>query len=233
MADEPVTQEPTADEVTEVIQEVQHAATNDDPNVPVEVKLASGQIYKGKNQQEVIDQLVKAQENASAKITSQAETLNQLQQTQVEVAKEGEYSDNEYYRLWALPDGGPKKAQSYLNSFDAQYKQLQTAAEQTRKTGELDNFKANVGWVPTPDEAAAFASEFAISGMKPTALNLEVVFGRMQRAGTIGGVAPTRRTPPQGLGVASPGTKGDIDMVEFGKLPADQMREVIEKLSRQ
>jgi|TARA_R100001086_G_scaffold174763_2_gene96081 hypothetical protein len=225
---EPETQV-TADEVTEVIQEVKQAKVIDDP--PVEVKLSTGQVYRGANQQEVIDQLVKAQENASARIKEQGDSINAMQQVrqpEVQQPKEGEFDKTHYWTLWA---DDPMKAQAYQNGFDPTQQELRNVAEQNRKRGELDNFKATVGWQPTPQEAASFAGEFTRTGLQPTAINLEVVYGRMIRAGTIGAVQAPRRNAPAPLGRGAGETPG-VNIDQFSKLTADQMAEVIGKLER-
>ena len=229
MAD-PVTQEPTANEVQETIQEVQQAAVLETPAVPIEVKLATGQVYKGANHQEVIDQLVKAQEHSSAKIKEQGDSINAMQQAQLPVAeppKEGEFDKTTYWNLWA---DDPMKAKAYQDGFDPVQRELQQSAEQTRKRGELDNFKATVGWTPTPEEATAFASEFARSGLEATAINLEVIYGRMVRTGAIGAATPTRPRAPVPLN-RNTGVPPVVDEGAFARLPAAQMREVIEKLA--
>ena len=67
-------------------QQIQQAINETKAPTPIEVRLDTGQVYKGANPQEVLDQLVRAQTEASRHITQQKAQLAEYQ-TQLEQLK--------------------------------------------------------------------------------------------------------------------------------------------------
>jgi hypothetical protein len=77
---------------------------------PIEIKAATGQVYRGSTPQEVIDQLLKAQENATAVITEEREQNRQLQgrlqeiekrvQSQPPAPKSSKFDKIKYFQTW-------------------------------------------------------------------------------------------------------------------------------------
>jgi hypothetical protein len=237
-AETPQGTEVDAEEVKEMIAEVKSESTPA-ADIPFEVTLASGQTYKGKNMEEVLGKVVKAQENASAKITQQNQRLSELENSQkaaIPPASDSEFDSTKYYQLWAEGKDGPLRAKQYMDSYDPTHQEFTTAVATSKQNAELNSFKASVGFNPTPEQAHAYATGFANAGLQATAENLELIYWRMYNAGqletTATPVSPRRKAPAD-LGGAGAAPAGGVDMDEFSKLPADQQRAVIEKLSNQ
>ena len=232
------TPQPTDAEVSETIQEVRQSAGLSDPGIPLELKLSTGQTYKGKDQQELLNQLQRAQENASEKIRQQTEELNQLRsaQTKAPPAEDGTFDSTVYYQLWADGKDGPIKAKQYMDGFDPSHKEWQTAIQQSKQNAATNAFKAAVGFNPTPEQANAYAAAFATSRLDPTPANLELVYWRMVNTGQLEVNAPATRPgktrAPASLGGGGAPPAQGMDATEFSRLPAAQQKEVIERLER-
>jgi len=233
---------PSSEELNKAVKDVAAGAALADKGIPLEVKLTTGQVYHGSTPQELLDQLVKAQENSSMALKQTKDELAQIRAEQVQrvqeaqhVQADNEYSDGEYYKLFAE---NPRKAQEYLDRFDPEKQEYKQTIEGMRRQSEIDRFKANVGFAPTQEEAVLFGQEFAAAKMEPTANNLELMFYRLVnqgkiRAPQISGVSG-QQAPPPNLGGGSTGMGGGgFDMAAFRQLPADQQKQVIEKLRAQ
>ena len=78
-----------------------------EPPKEIEVKLTTGQVYRGKTQDEVMQQLVRAQEEASRTISD----LRRQPEPEPQPAPAGEFDVNQYYKLLAE---NPVAAQNYM-----------------------------------------------------------------------------------------------------------------------
>src|SRR5438034_8253220 len=94
------TQSPPPGEVQKTIEQVQQQAHVDDKGVPLEVKLSTGQVYRGATAQELQQQLVQAQENASRLLQEQKAELErqrmELAQWQEQVQQQPTGDDDKY-----------------------------------------------------------------------------------------------------------------------------------------
>lgn len=239
----PVTPEqPTPTEVQSAIDAVASRAALADPNIPIEVKLKTGQIYKGMPR-DVIDALARSHEANSeysqqlkAEQARMAAELNELKRQQATPpAREDEYTDEQYYKLF---QESPRKAQEYLDRFDPVKQEMVNTLDAVKKRGELERFQSSVGFFPADNEKVAFANEFVASGLEPNSANYELVYWRMQNSGklnppAITGMDRTPPPPPNFRGGNGTGPQQSFDTAQFENLPKEQMRQVMENLKQQ
>ena len=241
-ASAPVTpDQPNPNDVQAAIDQVATQAAMADPNIPIEIKLKTGQVYKGLPH-EVIGNLARSQEEASEHFRRMKDEQNRLnseinelkRQQAAPLVKDDEYTDEEYYKLF---QESPRKAQQYLDNFDPMKQEMRQTFDAVKKRGELEKFQSSVNFFPADNEKISFANEFVASGLEPNAPNYELVYWRMQASNklsppAITGMDRMASPPPQVRGGAAGGPQG-FDMAQFENLPKDQMEQVIQRLKSQ
>src|SRR3990167_9394249 len=89
-----------------------------------EIKLETGQVYKGSSDDELLQQLKQAQEHSSRHIKEQKDELERTRQELQQVRQaippppktdENTYSPEKYWEIWKE---NPLEAQQYANRFD-------------------------------------------------------------------------------------------------------------------
>ena len=232
---------PNAAEVQQAIDQVAQQAAFADPKVPIEIKLKTGQVYKGLPH-EVISTLTHSQEEASETIRRMKDDqtrlqgeLEQLRQAQATPpAKDGEYEPSKYYELFQKD---PLEASKYLDRFDPEKQEIQQTLQSMRVRNDLQRFQDAVGFYPNEQEKATFADEFVKSKLDPTPTNYEVVYWRLRAQNKLAGVPLSgiegSQAPPPIL--RSSGSSGPqiFDVGQFESLPADQQAAVIQRLKAQ
>ena len=242
----PATPEPNAAEVQQAIDQVASTAALADPKVPIEVKLKTGQVYRGLPN-EVLNTLVHSQEEASRTIKQQKDELARVQQELQQVrqaqqqaaqppVREDVYDANTYYEKFQKD---PLEAQQYLDRFDPTKQAIHQTLENLNRKAELERFQNTVGFYPNDAERAAFANEFVASKLEPNAANYELVYWRMANTGKISakpvtGVDAFAPPPPvlRSSAAAAPSAQ-PFDIGQFESLPPDQQAQVIQRLKSQ
>ena len=237
------TQTSSPAELQQIIDDVASRAALGDPNTPIEVKLQTGQVYRGVPSK-VIENLSKSQEEASVLIRTQKDEMARLKTELEEVRQasrkaetpqnDAEYKPERYYELF---QEDPLKAQSYLDKFDPLKQEMQRTLETVRHRGELERFQNAVNFYPDDSAKAVFADEFVKSKLEPNAANYELVYWRMQAANKLPQPVISRmspgQAPPPSLRGGSGGAPQDFDMSRFEDLPPAQMAQVIQRMKDQ
>lgn len=155
----------------------------------LEVKLATGQVYKGKTEKEVIDQLVKAQEHASMTIHEKDQQLKQVlsQMSTQRSAPATENAGFDQAKYFKLMEQNALEAADYLDSFRPKVREAYQSVQQLKQGGELTAFLNTCQDFPSTDPSAisAMKARMNAEGREPTADNLELVYGRLTREGVI------------------------------------------------
>ena len=178
----------------------QEQATPDQPT-EYEIKLATGQIYKGKTQDEAVQKLVKSQEEASRAISEREWQIKELktqleaqrrqpQSASVTVGDGNGYDHNAYLELLAQ-DGG--KATDYLyrtkygiDDLGAAFKEVQAYREQQAQASAVAGFYADIPEFPaTKENGQLMESELNKQGYAVTKDNLKLVYYDLVRADQI------------------------------------------------
>lgn len=223
---------------------------------PLEVKLSTGQTYKGATQQELMDQLVKAQENATTFIEQQKEKdaarEARLAELEAELSKsrtpppttQGTFSSEKYYELLGKD---PLLAADYLDG--ARYG---VSPEQVREVwvGAVHNsteaavvlqaalFEARCPDYPsTPEASDALLKQ--LGDRRVSADNMELAWNELKRQGVITpkeeGTEEEKEKPrraprlPSGSGGSTPSI--NVEEVAW-TVPITDLEKMIEKQSR-
>lgn len=141
--------------------------------------LDTGQTYRGKTKDELIEQLARAQESASKRIT---ELSNKTPAPVVPVVTPTEptFDQNKYYQLLAE---NPIQAQSYAFQFTPEAIEVRRNQDEQsqfiqglRLQAEVNKFKADTPDLPLDDSSTAlFEAEWNKFGLPITATNLKLV----------------------------------------------------------
>lgn len=214
MPDTPVTQTPE-----QIAQAVADAAKPKE----LEVKLSTGQVFKGATPEEVISKIASAQEQASTTIRDREEQIRQLneqlaqrQATQAQpISADGTFDKKKY---WELMDQNPVEAQNYLDSVRLQIPQEQvvpayqyayTVSQRVADQMEVARFHQTFPDFPGGDQNADLLLRECEARGRATnnADMLGVTFMELQREGKITPSASAnttatqqRETPPPMLG---------------------------------
>ena len=231
---------PSSTDLQTAITQVAADAALGDATIPLEIKVGA-QVFRGANPQELLSELTKAQEHATALIADQkrqlAETraeLDRLNQIPAAAQDTNAYNPTKAYELFTKD---PREYQTYMNQFDEQRQEFNRAVEAITRQSEIDKFKGTVGFNPSQEEAVAFGQEFASSRLEPNATNFELVYYRMVNQGKLNPSPITsiqsRGAPPPHLGGGGSPPNAGFDMAAFERLPANQQLEVINRLKAQ
>ena len=225
--------QPSETDLKEAITKVTNDAALSDKGIPLEVKLKTGQVYRGNTPQELLAEMAKAQENSSVRVkelSDEVERLKTQAPAQQQPPDENQWSPQTYFDIWQKD---PLQAEEYKAKFDPKARQLEALMGRMQQTSELDNFKANVSFYPSADEAQAFADEFTKARLAPTAANFELVFWRMQNQGKL---APPQaqvkphQAPPPHIGGGSAPQQGMISEADFARLGSEKQALVLAEL---
>jgi hypothetical protein len=223
MADE-VKQPETYEEINAAIDAAVGGKPESEPEPQMlEFKTVTGQVYKGRTEREVIDQLVKAQEHASMTIhqmreerrLADAQMASQRAAQQVPASIEsGDLVDKP--KFYKMLEEAPGQGIRYAVMQIPEIKEAFQALQQLKQGQELTTFLNNCSDFPATDQSAisAMRDRLQQEGRAPTADNLELVYARLSREGVIKPVpkAPAqepRHAPAPVLGGMSSGQSPD------------------------
>lgn len=247
------TNQPPEQQIQQAINQVQQ------PNngFPLEVAIpGTPQVFKGTTPQEVLDQLVRAQAEATATIR-QAREEAATYKTQVEELKTKippppvdatEAERQKYYQTWSQdPDEAMRLSLAKVIgvSPDKVADVLKRAIEGGVVNTAADEFLARCPDFPqTPQNAAlikqTLAERYGTSMEAATADNLELVYHQLRREGKIvpnnlpiqSNVQPNMVIPNIRGGSAPQNPVNDI-LMQAHAMPIDKLKEVIDRLSVQ
>lgn len=222
--------------------------------MPLEVKLATGQVYKAETPQELLNKVVAAQEEASRTIQVERQQREQLQQQMAEMQKQippppadaSQAEKDAYYMTWAQDPRAALTQQIAKEmgiSPDKVWPTLKRAVEGSVATTAADEFLGRYpGFVQTPQNVAlikeGLRQRFGESMEQTTADNLELVYNGLVRAGRIDPAS----MPASGMnqpytavanlrGQQAPPNPVNGILQDFAALPLDKMKETIDRLA--
>lgn len=234
----------------EIQQAVQQAAAGIDQ--PIEVKLATGQVYRGRNHEEVLNAVVRAQEEATATIRDRERQIRELQQQQGAAApvtlpanhQAGGFDAAHYYETLA---SNPIAAMDYLDAYryGIAPESVQPVMQETIRTSRdvRDNIAIrdfqinNPDWPGGKESSDMLLEAIQREGRPMSADDLELVYRRLVREGRLqpGSPHPGRQETTRGA-AAPPNVSGSeqgqgVDwMAELDSLPADKIRAIMARL---
>jgi hypothetical protein len=223
------------------------------PVLPTEIAIpGTPQVFKGATPQELLDQLVKAQAEATQTIRQERDRTAQLQ-AEVERLKTPppqpsvtDEKNQEYYTMWAKnPTEATKQQLAEMLGVPADrvIQQLKTTMVNATAQTAANEFLARCDDFPDTQENVAkltkmVGQKFGDNVQAATADNLELAYRELVRRGEI----IPRQVPSSGLinqssplpnirgGSVPPNPVTDV-MSQFSKMTADQMKEAIEKMA--
>lgn len=214
-----------------------------------EIRLATGQVYKGKTYEEAVEKLKAAQEEASRTIREREWTIKELKErsapkaASVTVGNEGGgYDHNAYLELLAQD---AVKAQDYLyrTAYGIDdprrfFQEVKTRAQQQAEVTEYAMFNREVPDYPsTPENNMAMEQYLVSQGIeKPTKNDLKLAYYELREQGVI--QAPVTEKP-RSRGARAMPTIGNTRQEEAGtpedleemlmSMPKDKFDEFIAK----
>lgn len=240
-----------ASQIQQVISEVQKPT-----EFPLEVKLETGQIYRGQTPQDVLDQIVNAQTEATRTIRAREAEMAGLRQELESVkqqipkppANASDAEKQQYYQTWAQD---PKQAlMMQLGEMigvkpERVVEVLKRSVEGSTVNSAADEFLGRCPDFPRTNEAgqlmhAAIKSRFGEGPDATTADNLELVYHDLVRNGRIApGMAPIQSTSqpyqpiPNIRGNSAPPNPVNDIMAQAQTMKLDDLKVVLERLKAQ
>lgn len=234
--------------------QIQQAINATTQGVPLEVRLETGQVYRGATPQDVLNQLVAAQTEASRTITSEraerARIEHELATVKAQIpAPPVDASDAEkqaYYQKWAQnPDEALQEQFGKMLGIPASKvtEVLKRAVNTTVVNSAADEFMAR--YPNFPPAASQLMNQrlkerFGESMDATTADNLELVYGELVRTGRITpeplsatGVSHPYTAVANLRGQQAPPNPMNQVLSDFASLPLDKMREALERMQAQ
>ena len=208
------------------------------------VTLETGQTYRGNTKDELVQQLVKAQENASRRIKELSDSQQQPTQQQVQQVQQQEpqFDQNRYYQLLATD---PISANDYYLDFspkakalNQQMQQLEAMRTDIAQRTEFATFQNSVSDFPFDNQDAInkFDAEFPKLGLSWTAQNLMLAHALFLKNGyyTAPAAAQQQQPSPQTM----PTMTGQTQQWSTGakspeQMTADELKTYIESLQGQ
>lgn len=243
---------PTVDpaQLQQAVTEVRQ--TTPQQGIPLEVKLPTGQIYRGTTPQEVLDQLVQAQTEASQLIKQQKDQLRDMEAriaeytapkpSETDAAHQKKIADR--YTTWAQnPTEATRQDLADLLGVPADkvVDVLKGAITNSTVSAATEEFMNRVPNFPNNPQTAALMNETLRrrfgSGMEAaTADNLELAYNELVRTGRINpdpmqasGVNNPYQAIPSLRGSTAPQNPVNDMLRQFGEMNLEQMKSVIEK----
>jgi hypothetical protein len=192
-----------------------------DPPEGYEFKTATGQVYKGKTKDEVIAQMIKAQENATIHIKQQHDRLKDFEaraiQAPVAAPVNGGFQKAEYFKLL---EEDPLKAQDYLDSYRPMVSRVLSTVDKMEYGFQAQEFlRAVPDYEDLPENADRIRTRLAAEQKPLTADNMRLAYYSLLGEGVIKKNAqaaeqnPGPRVPPV-LGGAGAGPTDEIGNIE-------------------
>ncbi len=241
------------DAIAAVINQVQN-----DKQIPLEVNLATGQVYKGDTPQDLLNKLAAAQEEATRTIRSRESENAEMRQRLASLEAEAQQrrvpespdqtKNNEYYQTWS---SNPNKAttMALANELGIPADQLVPALKKSMASSAITSasseFLARCQDFPeTPENANLIRQGIeARYGANPNALtadNLELVYHDLVRNGKIqpkvmqSSAVNEPNVPFVNIRGGSAPPNQDIEIMQkIQTMPLDQLREVMERMYAQ
>lgn len=163
-------------------------------------QLETGQLYKGKTQAELVDQLAKAQEEASKEIKRLREA-QKAAQVQPAPSTEPKFDNNKYYELLATD---PIQANDYYLDFSPKAQKLNQQMEQFEEMRKDVSHRAEFGRFQSvagdfdfdnPEAVAKFDENWKNLGLPFTAENLLMAHNHFVRSGIYSAKQEAAGTP--------------------------------------
>jgi len=181
-----------------------------------EIKLATGQVYKGATRDEAEEKLRVSQEEATRTIRDRENQIRTLtaeklaSQQPKQESKDGKFEMEKYHNLLATD---PLQAAYYLDSFRPEYRDAIATVETVKRANAAGTFmRRNPDYVDTPENSALLAERLQQEeGNWSNPDHMERAFyglirdGKMKRE--VEPEKPAKPTPPPRLGGVSPATK--------------------------
>jgi hypothetical protein len=208
------------------------------------VTTETGQVYKGKTQEEVLQQLVKAQTHATKTIAQQKRDMEELQAklaaqvqapTKPAVVAGQRMTQEQKKQYYELLESDPVEASMYLDSFRQDYQFIYNTAQYVELARQTSQFETTHPEFPNNDPTAVEALQGRMKDKPWNYENLVVAADSLYRDGTIKPAQSrseevTLTTPAPAPVLGGSGASPSFDVVDqFAKLPLDQM----EKLARE
>lgn len=246
MADTP--NPPTPEQANQVLTQVQQPPTPPVPKIRIETK--TGRVYEGATQDEVLQKLVEAQDNAVVTIKQMNDRLNQMQQqppappAPPQPAPQKTFQD-QYFEIWQRdPIAADRYAASVrlgvpMEQVDQVERQTMQSAAIAQQNSAASEFIQRCPDYPEGDKEVAAAMGKRLleryPGQVPTADHLELVFNDLVRNGVVtpreipitGNEGGPRPLPTLGSSAQAPTV--DFER-QFRGLSTEQMKKAIEEL---
>lgn len=206
------------------------------------VQLDTGQVYRGKTKDELIQELKKAQEHSSRRIhelSKQPATPQQAQQA----VQNPTFDQQKYYQMLAE---NPVGANSYLLQFTPEAQQLREQMEQIsqfntvmQEQAAVNQFKAETADFPVDsDTANKFEDVWKQYNLPITTANLKLVHAYCLRENVYKPYQAQPQSPlvPQQQplpNLSSPGFGNPTQQIDPNSMTADQLKQVIQALNNQ
>ena len=161
----------------------------------IEVKLETGQVYKGKTKDEIMDKLAKAETEATKAIRDRDEQIRNLtaalasKASSPTTAKAAERKMDESFdssKYYELLQKDPLAAETYILEHNPTVQALVQKLARIDEGVETYNFQVrNQDYPATKEASAAIMARMEAEGRSWTADNLEIVFNTLKREGTV------------------------------------------------
>ncbi len=241
------------DPIQQVIENVNTAAKISENGV-IEIAIPdSPQVFKG-TPQELLDQFVKAQTNATQTIKSERQEKEQLRQELANMRAQqvqpppppGAKNNDEYFKTWAEnPNQALKRqlAEEFGLPEDKVIPMLKRGLETSVVNAAAEEFISRCQDFPQSPQSAELmrnkvAQRFGVTADAANADNLELAYHELVREGKLvpnqiptSGLMNQNQPLPNLRGGSVPASPVTDVMAQFGKMTADQMKEAIEKMA--
>lgn len=248
---------PAQEQIQQAINQVQQPAIDPATGLPKEVTI-EGHIYRGETPQELIDQLIKAQGEATRFIKTKNDETDALKQRVMaleslvpkpQVQGPDPAKATQYYEAWAKdPTEANKLALADLLGVppDRVGPMLRSVIETTSVNTAADEFLSRCPDFPNTQQSAAImkqrlARRYGNGPEAATADNLELTFHELVREGALvptalpaTGFATEQNNPlPNLRGASAQPNPVTTILAQAQTMPLDQLKEVIERLQMQ
>ena len=216
----------------------------------VEVKLATGQVYRGKTQEEVIQQLVHAQEEASKTIKAKSDEnkrlseLAQQAQTPPKPAEpaNGGFNNTEY---WRLMEADPLAALNYelKHVFGMDVQELKSAIQEGHETTEQLRQHSAVAlfmhrhpeWPSTEESSQLLLERLQERQLPLTTDSLELSFYSLVNEGKLKAEKPQEQSsavnlPPPTLSGTGAGAPEPSIIEQAERMDSKQLEDLVTRL---
>lgn len=207
------------------------------PPEPEEISyaLSTGQVYKGKTEKEVIEQLIKAQEHATIAIRDREAQLKaeraQKAFAQGEIDQSKGFEQDKFLELLAKD---AREAERYKMKFMPEMQYAYQTIDRVNRMIEVNNFLNLAKDYPNTDEnAQILESRLQALGRPPTAENMFIAYHMLRNEGVIKPAPAEQETytppkPPPVLGGAGASSTPDA-FAQIDTMTDAQLEEFLKK----